>query len=110
MDASSKIIKISIAGDFSLTPGARYRSDGPKSGEEFREDFLEKYFKDPSDDTIIEVFLDDVRGYTTSFLEEAFGGLARKYGKEVVKKRIKIISKKRLLYKEKAEQYIENTK
>ncbi|MGD1007103.1 MAG: STAS-like domain-containing protein [Ignavibacteriaceae bacterium] len=103
-------IYISIAEDFSRTPGARYYTDGPKSGEEFRETVLEKYFDDSTDERIIEVNLDDVRGYTTSFLEETFGGLVRKYGKEIVKKRLKIMAKKRILYKEKAEMYIENAK
>jgi hypothetical protein len=28
--------------------------------------------------------LDDAEGYATSFLEEAFGGLARKYGAKAV--------------------------
>lgn len=74
------MIKINIARDFTTTPGARYKKDGAFSGEEFREKFLEKYFIDSNNEEIIEVTLDGVQGYSTSFLEEAFGGLARNSG------------------------------
>lgn len=33
---------INIAIEYSRTPGARYISDGPFSGEDFRDNFLEK--------------------------------------------------------------------
>src|ERR1035437_2432847 len=101
-------IKIRIAENVSRTPGARYRTDGPKSGEEFREELLEKYFNDIKDERIILINLDGVRGYTTSFLEEAFGGLVRKYGIDRVQKKIRIIATQRKLYKERAEEYIKN--
>lgn len=66
---------ISIARDFSVTPGGRLTRDGPFSGEAFRKRFLE-----PSIDNgeIVVVDLDDVAGLPTSFLEEAFGGLYRR--------------------------------
>ena len=85
-------MEISILKDFSRTPGFRYRSDGPYSGEEFRESILEPLFEDPSTDEKIEIDLDGVAGYATSFLEEAFGGLARKFGIGVVLGRIQFIS------------------
>lgn len=82
--------KISIAKDFSKTPGARNRTDGPYSGEEFREDFLEpallKY-------DVVTVVLDGAYGYPLSFLEEVFGGLVRKFGAEKFRDKLKIISK-----------------
>ena len=83
---------INIANDFTTTPGARYIKDGPFSGEEFRQKFLEQYFKNPKDESIIEVILDGTEGYATSFLEEAFGGLARIFGKERCLKKLKLTS------------------
>lgn len=67
---------INVARDFAPTPGARYRSDGAYSGEQFREELLIPVLRSSSGPVVIE--LDGTRGYATSFLEEAFGGLARK--------------------------------
>jgi hypothetical protein len=64
---------ISIAQDFSKYPGGRYLSDGPYSGQLFRTKHLVPVL---GEDKII-VILDGVRGYGSSFLEEAFGGLVR---------------------------------
>lgn len=85
---------IVIAKDFSSTPGARYKTDGPYSGELFRETHLEPLFSLSTDEQIENVLVDfdGADGYATSFLEEAFGGLARKYGKEEVLKRIQFKS------------------
>jgi hypothetical protein len=83
---------INVAKDFSTTPGARYRSDGPFSGEEFRERLLKPLFEDSSDNSKIRIVLDGVEGYATSFLEEAFGGLAREFGKQRVLDRLEFVS------------------
>lgn len=83
---------INIANDFSDTPGGRYRSDGPFSGEEFREKFLEPLFKDSSNAEEIRIVFDGALGYAISFLEEAFGGIARKYGKNTTLKRLVFVS------------------
>lgn len=64
--------KINIAKDFSKFPSGRYRADGDFSGERLREEFLLPALK--SND-IVEIELDGVNGYASSFLEEAFGGL-----------------------------------
>lgn len=101
-------ITISIAKDFSKTPGARYRTDGANSGQEFREVFLEKYFSENYDDTIIEIDLDGVDGYASSFLEETFGGLVRKYGRKTVLKKIIIQAEKLKFFKVQCYKYIEN--
>lgn len=63
---------VKIADDFSKTPGGRYRTDGPFSGEEFREEFLKPALNDSQKVT---VYLDGTRGYPSSFLDEAFAGL-----------------------------------
>ncbi|WP_202978225.1 STAS-like domain-containing protein [Mariprofundus erugo] len=67
-------VKISIASDFSRHPAGRVIADGPFSGESFRKKFLEPPIKN---DKHITIDLDGTRGYGSSFLEEAFGGLIR---------------------------------
>lgn len=80
---------INIANDFSLFPAGRVISDGPYSGEKFRRDHLipalEQYEK-------LVVTLDGVKGYPSSFTEEAFGGLVRDgYDKQDLLNRIQIL-------------------
>jgi hypothetical protein len=71
---------LSIAQQFSETPGARTREDGPFSGEEFLETHLLPAFTNAiSTKEPLVVDLDGTEGYATSFLEAAFGGLARKH-------------------------------
>ena len=65
---------INIAEDFSKFPGGRVRTDGPYSGEVFREDFLIPALNN-NEKVIIKI--DGVMGYGSSFLEECFGGLVR---------------------------------
>lgn len=65
---------INIAKDFSRYPAGRYISDGPYSGTKFREDFLIEPLQNNQHTVII---FDGARGYGSSFLEEAFGGLVR---------------------------------
>ena len=65
---------ICIAKDYSRSPAGRYESDGPFSGERFRTAFLVPAIQDKRN-LVIE--LDGTRGYGSSFLEEAFGGLVR---------------------------------
>ena len=65
---------INISNDFSRFPSGRYKTDGKFSGEHFREDYLLPYLK--KHDRVV-VDINDVRGYGSSFLEEAFGGLIR---------------------------------
>ena len=75
------MITLNVA-EFTRLPGPRYRNKGPGSGEEFREEHLRPVFERArtTGDRIV-VQLDGVKyGYPTSFLEEAFGGLARECG------------------------------
>jgi len=65
---------ISIATDFTRHPAGREKKDGPFNGELFREEFLEPPI---SRDEKLIIDLDGTRGYGSSFLEEAFGGLVR---------------------------------
>lgn len=83
--------RINVAREFSRYPAGRYRDDGPFSGEIFRGDFLVRPVK-AGDKVVIE--LDGVRGYGSSFLEEAFGGLVRLgYAPDVIKKTFTLESK-----------------
>lgn len=77
--------------DYTVTPGMRYESEGKYSGEEYRETILIPKFTECMNkkDKLI-VNLDGLYGYPSSFLEEAFGGLSRKFGKKLVKSIISI--------------------
>lgn len=87
-----KII-VSVAKDFSKTPGSRYKKEGKFSGEEFRQNILDEKFKQALDKgKKIVINLDGTFGYGTSFLEEAFGGLARKYRKSNILEYMEFIS------------------
>jgi len=68
------MITVTVAKDFSRHPAGRYLKDGPYTGELFRKKFLEPNVRDH--DRVV-VVLDGTRGYGSSFLEEAFGGLVR---------------------------------
>jgi hypothetical protein len=82
---------IHIAQDFARYPFGRYRTDGPYSGQRFREEFLMPALQ--QDDEEVAVVLDGAIGMGSSFLEEAFGGLVREgFDRDVIRRRIKIVS------------------
>ena len=84
---------IKISEDFSKTPGARYGSEGPYSGEKFRDELLiPKYIEAKGIGETLEIDLDGCYGFATSFLEESFGGLVRSLKEKNVLNTIKIIS------------------
>lgn len=69
---------ISIANDFTRTPGGRFRKHGSNSGEEFRVALLFPAFTNALErGQQLVVDFDGVVGAPASFLEEAFGGLVR---------------------------------
>jgi len=77
--------ELSIASEFTRTPGPRKRSEGDHSGEQFLEELLRPRFASTLETGgKLHVNLDGAAGYPTSFLEEAFGGLAREYGSSLV--------------------------
>lgn len=97
--------------DFSVIPGSRQRDEGKKahSGQEFREDYLEPKFKEAlSQNTKLKVDLDGTLGYGTSWLEEVFGGLARKYGKDLVSKTLELKSDEEPYLIDDINEYIKN--
>ncbi len=69
--------KISVAKDFSKFPAGRYLSDGPASGQAFRDTLLAPALLTGEP---VEVDFEGTVGYGSSFLEEAFGGLVREHG------------------------------
>lgn len=73
--------------DFTKIPGPRYRHQGPDSGQQFREEYLEPAFlKARKAGEQLLVVLGGVEfGYPVSFLEESFGGLARDHGIQQVR-------------------------
>lgn len=105
-----KEIRVNVK-DFSITPGSRYRDEGLKahSGQEFREGFLEPIFENKeNDNSIIVVNLDGTIGYGTSWLEEVFGGLARKFGNDLVLSKIHFISDEEPYLIDDVKEYIKN--
>lgn len=67
---------ISIAKQFSPTPGGRFLRDGPFPGEKFRDEVLLPALSKEGASVVVD--MDGASGYGSSFLEEAFGGLVRK--------------------------------
>lgn len=67
-------IEINIARDFTKSPGARYKSDGKYSGEEFYEDILKpklsSIWEDPNKKILID--FDGTFGYAYSFISQVF--------------------------------------
>lgn len=84
---------VSVAKDFSNTPGSRYKKEGPKSGEEFRDKILiPQYLEAQKIKEKLVVDLDGCYGFATSFLEESFGGMVRKLGVKGILDDIEIVS------------------
>jgi hypothetical protein len=71
---------LNIGKDFSSDPAGRFYTDGPSSGEFFREEYLRPALAGLAQGEVLEIILDDgVEGYGSSFLSEGFAGIV-KYG------------------------------
>lgn len=109
----NKILNIGV--DFSRDPIGRYKSDGERSGEVFRENFLLPALRNLSEGEKLEIIIDDgVESYGSSFLSEAFAGVV-KYGyytKEDLLKKIEITfsDSEFEFFKTKIIQYIHDSK
>lgn len=74
-------LMLKIAKDFSRCPGARYRTEGDFSGEEFRSEYLAPKIREALEEGVkLVIDLDGSAGYSTAFIEESFGGLIRNDG------------------------------
>lgn len=100
---------IRVAQEFSRYPAGRFMKDGPYSGEFFREKFLCPALERVDSDLLV-VDLDGARGYGSSFLEEAFGGLVRRgFSKTLLLEKLRIHATNDSLRKEILE-YIEKAR
>lgn len=78
---------ISIAKDFTMTPGGRMQEQSSYSGEEFRENVLIPKIEEAiSKGEEIIIDLDGTYGYPTSFLDESFGKLVNCFSEDVIRK------------------------
>lgn len=104
--------------EFTRYPGPRLKEDGDYSGEEFRDRYLlPKYLEAVKNKVCLHVIFDGTKGYASSFLEEAFGGLVRegqnkkelkKYlNKKELKKYLKVHSSDRRWYEQEVYSYID---
>lgn len=85
--------RIVTLSDYTETPGGRYVSDGPHSGEWFRETVISPKFEAAQDaGEKLKVNMNDVYGLPPSFLEEVFGGLRRKYGLAEVLQTLEVVA------------------
>ena len=79
---------ITLPADFCAYPGGRFRSDGPCSGEQFREDVLAPALLAGGVDVVLG---DGLVGLPPSFIDEAFGGLVRSgMSEQVLRSRLTI--------------------
>ncbi|MFW2076601.1 STAS-like domain-containing protein [Acinetobacter sp. ULE_I010] len=103
---SKSVMRINVAKDFSKNPSGRYIKDGKTSGEVFLKNLLL-----PAVNThdLVEINFDGVRGYGSSFLEEAFGGFIRETKMTLADffNKVKIITKDPLLHQE-IQSYLED--
>lgn len=74
MSNKNSLKQIVVARDYARTPGPRFESQGPYSGERFRDTLLVNALNSAER---VYVDLDGTSGYGSSFLDEAFGGLVR---------------------------------
>lgn len=90
--SSSGHHRIVRVADWHRTPGPRLREIGPWSAEQFMDEVvLPKFDEAVAAGEVLTIDLDGVAGYLASFLEETFGGLSRKYGRDVVEGHLNIV-------------------
>lgn len=90
-----KDVEINIAKDFGIYPGARYRSDGDFSGEEFYEDILKPKFEEvlSAGDSSLSINFDGTYGYASSFISEVFIRLVKDFkDKKLIKSKMELIT------------------
>lgn len=83
------MIEYNFIKEFTKYPGPRFIRLGKYSGEEFREEVLRPIFEN---DQQIDIDGTGVLGFGPSFLDEAFSPLAKEYGLDVFKEKIKFHS------------------
>jgi hypothetical protein len=105
------LVELSVAKEFSETPGPRKREEGEHSGEEFLETLLRPRFKTAiASGTKLHVNLDGAAGYPTSFLEAAFGALAREFGPAAVEEHLEFTTNDEPYLRDEILKYIREAK
>lgn len=79
--------------DYTMDPGPRYKRQDTQgemtSGEEYYVKVLNKVFTECyQENKQLELYLDEVSGYPSSFLDEAIGELVFDFGKQEVERRL----------------------
>lgn len=82
-------IMFNVATEFSRFPGGRRRNHGAYSGEEFREVVTIPLLREHE---FVTFDLSGTVGYSSGFLDEAFGEIGAILGLEEAKRRVKIIA------------------
>lgn len=86
----NNFITIKISESFGLYPGARYRSDGPFSGQQFYEDILKPNLLEVwnKSDAKLLIDFDGTFGYASSFISEVFIRVVKDFHdkKKIIKK------------------------
>lgn len=88
-------MQLSIAHEYSKSPAGRYPKDGPFNGERFREELLiPKLDAAISAGAKLVVNFADADSYSSSFLEEAFGGVVRegRFSNDQLKKYLELVT------------------
>ena len=89
-------IYLNLVDVYTDSPGCRYESEMPFSGERFRKEFLHPQLNNAIwHDEVLVVNLDGAYGYATAFIDEAFGGLIRVEGEILaeIEPHLEIVSK-----------------
>lgn len=73
-----KMKEMNFVNEFTDMPLGRYITDGPYSGERFREEFLVPKLQQLKNEEQLLLDLSNAFGFGSSFLEECFGGIIRK--------------------------------
>lgn len=92
--------KINIAKDFSAYPAGRFRTEGDASGEAFLLDhLLGKLIAAIIEGCVLEIDLNDMNGYPSSFISGSFGKITYELGKVMGQKKASKLIKKHLSLK-----------
>lgn len=107
-----KINKLVISSQFSDSPGARYKTDGDFSGEEFYEKLLKPQLERVWDQESEIVFIDfdNTFGYASSFISEVFLRVVKDFkDKEKIRRKIEIKSEDDPFLKQAIDQVIDES-
>lgn len=98
-------VKYKFVEKYTKFPGGRFERLGPYSGEDFREKVLRNIFESGKSIEIDATGV--VTSFSPSFLDEAFGSLAKEYGLEKFRNTVKIFSADNEKLAEKMMYYVE---